>query len=587
VLVASFLLSSCTQLRRPTPEPYFARTAPPHEQEFRWSNGQLPKSLDPAAASAPPETDLVRAVYEGLTDLDPKTLEAVPGAAVSWASDPEYRTWTFKLRKDAKWTNGTAVTAQDFVFAWRRLASMGDRAAHSGLLNNIKGYYPKATPAHSGETVRDFLLESLDRQTASTPPEGNANLVEPTSSPSAAPVGEVHEDVSPDVVEVPAPSGLGVTAVAADTLKISLKFSDKDLPKLVANPIFRPVYDDGRAKASNLDQTVITNGAFKVAAANKDEIRLVRSDSYWGRDSVKLNIIRFIRFETSENALDAYRAGQVDAVSNADFSPAALKLLEPYEDFRRATHSALNLYQINIRKPPFDDRRVREALAIGIERERLTEGQLEGSTRPAFRFTPFVGEASAALAQDEDRAKDLLADAGFPDGSGFPVIRLVVNRNDAQQRIARAVAKMWKENLNLETEIIVKNAGEFDAARISDDYDVIRRGVVLPTSDEMANVLTIFGIPEERKDDREAQPAPASSPLTAADGEPQATPVSAVTENAALLDYWAIPLYFPTSYSLVKPYVVGFDVNSLDAPSLRSVSVDRNWQPRTDVAESN
>jgi hypothetical protein len=146
---------------------------------------------------------------------------------------------------------------------------------------------------------------------------------------------------------------------------------------------------------------------------------------------------------------------------------------------------------------------------------------------------------------------------------------------------------MWKENLNLETEIIVKNAGEFDAARISDDYDVIRRGVVLPTSDEMANVLTIFGIPEERKDDREAQPAPASSPLTAADGEPQATPVSAVTENAALLDYWAIPLYFPTSYSLVKPYVVGFDVNSLDAPSLRSVSVDRNWQPRTDVAESN
>ena len=584
LLFVILLVSSCTQLRKPTPEPYFSQTSPPAAQEFRWSNGQLPKSIDPATASAPPETDLVRAVYEGLTDLDPKTLEAVPGAAESWASSEDLKTWTFKIRKDAKWTNGNSVTAQDFVFAWRRLAGMGERAAHSGLLNNITGYYPSAAKRRAVERADDFLLESLDRQTAPSAPADNSN--QPTATPSPAPnSAAVNETLSPDIVEVPPPSGLGVTATAADTLKISLKFPDKDFPKLVANPIFRPVYDDGRVGGSKLDQTVVTNGAFKIAASSDSEIELVRSGNYWGNKEVKLETIRFIRFETPEKALDAYRAGEIDAVSNADFSPAALKLLEPYDDFRRATHSALNLYEFNRKKPPFDDRRVREALAIGIERERLTDGQLEGSTRPAFRFTPFVSEASASLLQDPAHARELLADAGYAEGVGIPVIRLLVNRNDAQQRIARAVAKMWKENLNLETEIIVKAGEEFEAARDAGEYDLIRRGVVLPTSDEMANILTIFGLPEERNAAaKPMQPSPTPVPEASLGAEKPKSEVI-VTENEALLDFWAIPLYFPTSYSLVKPYVLGFDVNSLDAPSLRVVSMNRNWQPQNAATE--
>ncbi|HKX83462.1 MAG TPA: peptide ABC transporter substrate-binding protein [Pyrinomonadaceae bacterium] len=548
----------------------------------------MPKSIDPVTAAAPPETDLVRAVYDGLTDLDPKTLEAVPGVAERWEPTDDQKTWTFKLRKDAKWTNGSAVTAQDFVFAWRRLAAMGEKTAHSGLLNNITGYYPKPREeSPEGEMPQDFLLGSLDRETSPGSSLADANQGIPLPSPATSTEDELPEEVSPDVVEVPAPSGLGVTAIASDTLKVSLKFPDKDFPKLVANPIFRPVYDDGKANPAKLDQNSITNGAFRIASADKNEIRLVRSESYWGRQGVKLESIRFIRFETPERALDAYRAGEIDAVSNADFSPAALKLLEPYDDFRRATHSALNLYQINIKRPPFDDRRVREALAISIERERLTEGQLEGSTRPAFRFTPFVSESGAALFQDVQRAKNLMSDAGYPEGRGFPVMRLLVNRNDAQLRIARAVARMWKQNLNLETEIIVKHSEEFDVARESGEFDLVRRGVVLPTSDEMANVLTIFGLPEEKAIVKAAQPTPNPSPSVEPGNDTMPSQETVVTENAALLDFRAIPLYFPTSYSLVKPYVVGFDVNSLDAPSLRAVSVDGNWQPGTTRAESN
>jgi oligopeptide transport system substrate-binding protein len=386
-----------------------------------------------------------------------------------------------------------------------------------------------------------------------------------------------------------------VTAVAAHTLKVSLKYPDKDFPKLVANPIFRPVYDDGRARKDNLDQSIITNGAFKVAAIGQNEIKLVKSQNYWDKQNVHLETLRFLRFETSEKALDAYRAGEVDAVSNANFSPAALKLLEPYEDFRRATHSALNLYEINYKKAPFDDRRVREALAISIERERVTEGQLEGSTQPALRFLPFIGDSDGLISQDADHARKLLEDAGFPGGHGFPAIKLLVNRNDAQQRIARSVARMWKQNLNLDTEIIVKQVSETDAARNSGEYDVIRRGVVLPTSDEMANFVTIFGLPAARAEKKaaESEPRPNVSRETAANRE-EAKPTAAdkteekvtiTSEESALFEFWAIPLYFPTSFSLVKPYVLGFDVNSLDAPLMRSVSIDADWQPKKTLGE--
>ena len=155
--------------------------------------------------------------------------------------------------------------------------------------------------------------------------------------------------------------------------------------------------------------------------------------------------------------------------------------------------ATLNFYEINYAKPPFNDRRVREALAIAVEaRERLTEGDLEGSTPARLQFMPF-SRTAASIVPDKERARSLLGEAGYPDGENFPAIRLVVNRNDTQQpRIARSVAKMWKQNLNLETDIIVKEPSDLDIARKDGDFDLIRRGVVLPTPDETASFLSIF-----------------------------------------------------------------------------------------------
>ena len=574
LLVCQVLLTGCGELEQPKTEPYYAETQPPRKQEFRWSNGKAPRSLDPALAAAPPETDLVRAVFEGLTELDPRTLEAMPAAAEAWTSSEDNRVWTFRLRADARWSNGKPVIAADFVRSWKRLGELAEKAAHPQLLNNIVGFPVRKTAAPVPELD---LIQSTGRQMPSP--------IAPVSN-----TAPVNSNVNSNTARTgPAPAELGVSAPDERTLLVSLVTGDKDLPRLVANPMFRPVSADTRDLAIAAGSTnIVTNGAFKIIAVESEGITLSRSDSYWNRDEVKLERVTFVATENAEQALAAYRSGEIDVVTNATFEPLALKLLEPFEDFKRSTHAAINFYEINHEKAPFDDRRVREALAISIERERLTEGEMEGRAQPALSFLPFTRNTEASIVQDRERARDLFEDAGFPDGVNFPVVRLVVNRNDTQQRVARAVARMWKQNLNVETEIVATENAEVEAARDTGDFDLIRRNTVFPSADELMSVLAILE-PARRKS---SETPPASVGVEADDPQPNIDRPSAneahpteltdvtMTEANAIYELWAIPLYFPTSYSLVKPYVAGFGTNALDAPLLQKVSINNDWQPK-------
>jgi len=236
---------------------------------------------------------------------------------------------------------------------------------------------------------------------------------------------------------------------------------------------------------------------------------------------------------------------------------------------------------------------MRGALAISIDRDRIANTEMEGSADAAATLLPVI-DGSQKLVFDPARAKKLVEAAGFPNGEGMAPIKLLINRNDTQMRIARAVARMWKQNLNLDTEITVKEASEIDAAESSHEYDIVRHGVVLPTADEMVSLAAIFGTP--RKQDHTAAPAKDLEPPRPEKGGPsepaaEAKPPekldpSLVTEEDALFELRAIPLYFPRSYSLVKPYVHGFDVNGLDAVYLPGVSIDSSWQPKAPRGES-
>ena len=589
LLVASLLFGGC--FRGEVGEQFYGKASVPSSQEFRWSDGGLPRVFDPARAAAPPDTDAVRALFEGLTDYEPGTLRPAPAVATSWESAEGGRRWTFHLRADARWSNGDPVTAQDFVRSWRRTLRLGERAPHARLLANIEGAQPFAVS----------LMTS--------PGPLNATRNDAPSAGDAA-RGERSGVKSEAAAQTPAQAVFGVVPLDAHTLRVSLQRPDVNFPALVAHPVFRPVHElspgvdlpelreeqrqDGGAQG---ELGIITNGAFSLSRLAADGVELERAPGYWDADSVKLERVRFVDKGDTEASLAAYREGDVDAVTNAGIEPLAVKLLTPYKDFRRETFAALNYYSFNTSRAPFDDRRVREALACALDIERLSADTLGGATEPARRFLPAPAEGGgdAAFEHNVARARGLLAETGYPGGANFPRIRLLVNRNEQQRLVAQAVARMWHDALGVETDIVVRGWEDYVAALRAGDYDVARRSLVMQTTDEETNMLELFGDEVPAEESAQSVPAapqssPAASPVERGGASAvNTTQASArrdppiLTEAEALRELPAIPIHFASSYALVKPYVNGFETNLLDAPSLKGVSINMGWHPPPDT----
>jgi ABC-type oligopeptide transport system substrate-binding subunit len=556
-------------------EPYYGRVVVPSSQDFRWSDGGLPQTFDPAFAAAPPDTDLVRAIFEGLTDYDPRSLTPVPAVATRWEPSNGGRVWTFYLRDDARWSNGEPVTASDFVRSWRRTVRIGDLAPHTELLSNIEGARTERSPI------------------SRTAPVTTAPTLVPQAEKRAPTAGE---DVRTERTTTSDADHLGVEAISDRVLRVRLRRPDMNFPALVAHPVFRPVKLKDETTISKLGTNeLVSNGAFSLASTESERVLLQRANSYWGRDQVALERVEFVGEKDAESALAAYRAGQVDAVTNAAFEPLAIKLLTPYEDFRRSTYGALTYYSFNTSHAPFDDVRVREALAIGIDRDRISADEMGGATEPAKRFLPQtepnaqgpVVNKSEVVDKEYERARELLAEAGFGGGKDFPKIRLLINRNEQQRVVAQSIAAMWRNVLNIETEIVIKNWDDYEAAIRGNDYDVVRRGIVMQTTDELTNMRLLFeGGGQEpvgtgrSESVRDSEAPGGKSPL--AREQPLQTSPPIETEAQALKSLTAMPIYFASSYSLVKPYISGFDSNVLDAPSLKTIRINTDWkQPKT------
>jgi oligopeptide transport system substrate-binding protein len=604
-VVASLVFSSC--FRRMNGEQFYGKVIVPSAQEFRWSDGGLPRVFDPARAAAPPDTDAVRALFEGLTDYEPGTLRPIPAVASRWETSDDGSVWTFHLRPDARWSNGDVVTAQDFVRSWQRTLRLGERAPHARLLANIEGAQSLVTPLQP--PVQKSGTEEAERGGRSSARAG-------VSTPR-----------------------FGVVALDSRTLRVTLQRPDTNFPALVAHPVFRPVHE--LSPGSDLpelreEQThdsdwhdeagIVTNGAFSIAQLANDSVELKRAESYWDAPSVQLQRVLFVNKADTESALAAYRAGEIDAVTNTPVEPLGVKLLTPYKDFRRGTFAALNYYSFNTSRPPFDDRRVRQALACALDTERLSADTLGGATEPANRFLPSPsdevsridsddaarasGEEKAdgvvssgarddggakTLGQDVTHARALLAEAGYPGGRNFPRVRLLVNRNEQQRLIAQAVARMWRDALGVETEIIVRPWEEYEAMLETGDYDVARRSLVMQTTDEESNMIELFGdeprAAEVAAAGAKEQQTPSSTPSNNSSNAAHASEFGrekpVLTEAQALRELPAIPLHFASSYALVKPYVEGFESNLLDAPSLKSVRINTGWRPPTQTRQAN
>lgn len=395
-------------------------------------NSAEPKSLDIHLVTGVIESKILNALFEGLVANDASDDDATPpGAAASWEHNSEMTEWTFKLQPKGKWSDGTAVTADDFVFAYQRL-----------LLPDLGGPYAEMLYFITG--AEDFNKGKLT-----------------------------------DFSQV------GVKAIDPLTLQIHLREPVPFLPSLTRHYTWFPAPRHIILKHGKIDardnpwsmREMVGNGPFKMKTWRfHDVIEVERNPYYWDAAHVGLNGIRFLPIENPYTETRAFLAGQLH--TTYQLPPDMIEVMKQRnpEYLRQEPYVGTTFIRLNTTRPVLNDLRVREALALTIDRDLLCKYVTEGY-QPALSFTPDMGayHPKPALSFDPEKARRLLAEAGFPNGDKFPRFTLLIARPSARAS-AEAIQAMWKSHLNILIDIQNKDWGSYVAAQQSLDFDMATAG---------------------------------------------------------------------------------------------------------------
>jgi oligopeptide transport system substrate-binding protein len=380
-------------------------------QVLRIGNGGEPEDIDPHLTTGIPEFRIEEALIEGLVTPDPRSLEPLPGVASSWNISADGLTYTFHLRADALWSDGTPVTSQDFLQSWQRLLSPALGAEFAYL---VFDYVKGAREYHDGKTT-DFSSVGFRAPNARTVV---VTLVNPT--PFLLRIIADHQAWDP----VP--------------LKTLLKYGG------VAD----------RHTAWTRPGNFVGNGPFALKEwAPHQRLTVTRSPTYWDRANVRLDEIDFMPVEDEGGEERMFRTGELDKTLGVPTSKIAAYRAEHPESLHLDPYVGIYFYRCNVTVPPLNDRRVRRALAIALDREQIVRDVTRGGQTPAYAFS-YPGDAgytpTARISGTLEEARRLLAEAGYPGGRGMPPIRFLYNTSDGHKEIAEAIQEMWRQKLGVE-----------------------------------------------------------------------------------------------------------------------------------------
>ena len=402
------------------------------DQELYVGIGTEPAALDPHLTTGLTEFNVMVALLEGLTTLEPKTLEIKPGVAKSWDVSSDGLVYTFYFDPDARWSNGDPVTANDFLFSFERILTPELGAPYAYMLYPMRG----AKAFNKGKT-NNF-------------------------------------------------STVGASAPDDSTLIIELESPTPYFLNLLTHNTWWPVHPPTILKHGTMTDRIskwtrpenyVGNGPFMLEKWRLNHSIITRKNqTYRKRDTVKLNKIHFlpINIDSEERA---FRADQLHMTSTVPIHRI---------DWYRAQHpeklhiyNALGVYYyiLNTTRPPLDDPSVRRALGYSIDREALTKHILKAGQQPAYHFTPpDTGgyKANAHLPYSPDQARKLLAKAGYPNGKGFPALELLFNTSEAHHTLAVAIQQMWKEELGIEVKLHNQEWKVYLSTRKSMEFDIVR-----------------------------------------------------------------------------------------------------------------
>lgn len=494
------------------------------EQILHLGNLSEPTDLDPHVVTSMQNYYVISTLFEGLTGYNPQDATPEPALAERWDISVDGTTYTFHLRPQAKWSNGDPVTAHDFVRTYRRILSPGVASEYSYLHHLVKN-----AEAFARGELKDF-------------------------------------------------SQVGYEAVDEHTLRITLKAATPYFLGMLSHhawyPLHLPTIEKfGGADRRGTDWTrpgnFVGNGPFKLKDWKVNQVVTVeKSDTYWDRETVRLRAINFYPIESADTEERAFRSGQLHVTSTIPTGKVDSYRESNSELFQSRPFFGTFFLRFNTRVKPLDDARVRRALALTIDRPGIVKTILRSGQLPAYSLVPpnLPGyQGRPGFTNDVERARKLLAEAGFPNGEGFPRLEFLFNTTEANKQLAEAIQQMWKRDLNLEISLMNQEAKVYQASMVAGDYQIARYawiGDYLDPSSFLDMMTSTSG------NNQTYWSHPEYDRLIAASSHEMdaARRVSLLQEAEALLmaEMPVAPVYFYTRNYLRQPNVKGWNANLLD-----------------------
>lgn len=377
------------------------------ETVFRVANGAEPQSLDPQMISGVPEHRIYQALFEGLMIASPSTGNPVYGMAESYTVSKDMKTYTFKLRKGLKWSDGTPITARTVVDSWLRNLNPETGSQYASLLTDV---IVGAAEYNSGK-----------------------------AGPSAVQIKYIDLQTFQFSTVIPAPFAVSMLCHYAFSI-VPLHVIKKYGPDWT------------------LPEHWVSNGPYVLKEHTpNDKIVVEKNPNYWDAANVKIDRIIFYAVEDYATTYKMYLNGEIDWNCNP---PPTDKVAEakarPQKDFLITPELGIYYYGFNMQIPPFNDKRVRQAFTMVKGRQDACEKILQAGQVPAAALTPaFAGYTPPkGYAEDDEQAKKLLADAGYPGGKGFPKVTLLYNTSSTHKKLAEFWQQRWEQVLGVKVELV-------------------------------------------------------------------------------------------------------------------------------------
>lgn len=492
-----------------------------------------PSELDPHIINAPPDFRIVPMLFEGLLKGHAANLTPEPAVAESWELSADRRTYTFQIRKNARWSNGDPITSSDFMFSWERALTPALGSQYTFLMTDVVG----ADEFSSGRS-EDF-------------------------------------------------STVGFAAPDSQTVTITLNQpTPYFLTSLANNAIWSPVHRatieasgsiTDRSSGWTKPESFVGNGPFTLIDWRPNEtITLAKSKTYWEADRVEIDALVYHAFDNSSTEELAFRAGQLHRTVWVPVSKITGYRKQPNSPLVEVDALIDRFINVNTAREPFDDVRVRRALALALNRTDLAEHVYIDTAVAAHRIVP-IGMPNYPTDDefefDAETARALLAEAGYPNGFGFPEVE-ISQEAGGSVNLAEAVQAQWHEILNVQIEISISETRVHWDKLNRKDFDLAVGGWTADYPDATTYLdlwKTGSGYNFTNWTDSSYDEALA---IAASEADPETRMLKLRAAEKILMEHMpVIPVVFEKDTLLVHPSMTGFTANAMDRPDYSTVAL--------------